>query len=135
MPVRIARLGVAFAFVAIGAVDLLAQLRVRLWRSTTCRILATGIRSKGRLWRPAVFYEYETESGMHRGGSVQIAGPYSDAEGADRDRKRYVPGEQRRCFYSPRNPNRAVLEQGLSYRDAILMSGGAVGSVVFGMLF
>lgn len=31
MPVRIARLGVAVAFVAIGAVDLLAQLRLSLW--------------------------------------------------------------------------------------------------------
>ena len=133
LPTRVWLLGVGA--VAIAAGDLLAQLRVRLWRPTTCRILATGIRQKGRLWMPAVFYEYVAEGGTYRNSAVQIDVPYSDAEGADRHRKLYVPGEQRRCFYSSRNPERAVLEQGFSYHDAGVLAGWAVGGAVIDLLF
>ncbi len=105
---------------------------------TDCRVLATWVARGWGTAIPVVLYEYDVGGVLYRGYRVRWNSTYGP-EGADKLRRRYRPGERRRCFYRRREPTEAVLDPTLSpwiwvylllaLLGSALVVGGSMGAI------
>ena len=87
----------------------------------------------GPTYTPSVTYSYVVEGRAYDGKDIDVVGPQYTFE--RRGRRRLAPygvGARVRVFYSPRRPNRAVLEPGIRLDEIPMLT---VISVAMGFVF
>ncbi len=113
--------GVVFCLVGLAAVwfitigPSLNVLRSRAWPSTQATITSSRVErhesDDGASWSAEISFEYEVRGQWHTSDSWSFFSMNGSRSGANATVKKYPVGSRATCYYSERNPGRAVLDR------------------------
>jgi len=138
--------GWALQFVGLGlAIDCGKEIyrgyKSETWEKAEGRIVSTSIDYAGHtygrgavaFYTPAITYRYEVNGIERQGTRLKFGGHWPFPGAAERLRNQYREGQRVVVFYNPEDPDKAVLESGVS-SDNVFAFWVGIGLFVIGWL-
>ncbi len=105
--------GLFFSWAIVNAV--VQATATRSWTRTSCTIESSGARRTGHADSPYGFdvsYAYQADGATYQSKRISLStAGYSDYSKVESALERYRPGAGVECWFDPKNPSQAVLEQ------------------------